>query len=433
VTAPEAGRPEVALDAPVADGTALRAHVWAGQWRLTREGAADTVLRLSDDLLRADVESLPLGPERARTYEIWVQAPEDAPPGAYRGALSVRAGEGAVRLPIIAEVPDLRLPANDRAGFYLDEAPHWTWFGNGAQRARQIACDLDFLGAIGIRGNAPALSTPAPPDARAFLDDARAAHSAGTRAPWLAYAPLKRLIAREGQGAPDRLAELAERLDAHGLPRPVWSLADEPGNAGQTARGLESLARRLRAAVPDIRLAGHLNAPDDTALAPLFDVILINQGFGIDPANIAAAVRSGPHIWLYNTGRPRLTAGLWLWATGARRYLQWHARMPTADPFDPLDGREGDVQMIYPRATPCPDQPHINRRLLEMAEGVTDGRWLAWLDRQPGAAAETLRRRIRQRLGTTWKRAARLDGADMSTIRREIIELATSPKESARK
>jgi hypothetical protein len=432
VRAHATARPRIELDAPRADGTALPANLWAGQWRLTRKGAADTVLRLTDDLLRADVEALPLETERARRYEIWLQGPENAPPGTYRGALTVRADGGALRLPIIAEVPDLRLPKHDRAGFYLDEAPHWTWFRDTGQRARQIACDLDFLASMGIRGNAPALATPMPPDFPAFLDDMRAAKRAGTAAPWLGYAPLKRLIAREGRAAPQVLAALAKRLDAAGLPRPVWSLADEPGNADQSAHDFQATARQLRAAVPDIRVAGHLNAPHDAALAPLFDVILINQGFGIDKPQIAAAAQAGPRVWLYNTGRPRLSAGLWLWATGAGRYLQWHARMPTADPFDPLDGREGDVQMVYPRATPCPRQPHINRSLLEMAQGIVDGRWLAWLSRQPGRAAETLRRRIKQRLGTTWSSAARLDAAEITAIRREIIALATSQKQSAR-
>ena len=429
---PETTLPEIALVPPETDGVALSANIWAGQWRLTREGAADTVLRLTDNLLRADVEALPLGPERARAYEVWLSAPHDAPPGVYTGALTVRAGGGAVRQPIIAEVAVLQLPENDRAGFYLDEAPHWRWFGDTGQRAKQIACDLDFLASFGIRGNAPALATPAPPDFAEFLGDMRATSRAATAAPWLAYAPLKRLMAREGEAAPSVLAAVAGRLNEAGLPRPVWSLADEPGNADQSARGLQERARALRASIPDIRLAGHLNAPHDAALAPLFDVILINQGYGIDRDDITAAKKAGPEVWLYNTERPRLSAGLWLWASGARRYVQWHARMPTADPFDPLDGREGDVQMIYPRAMPCPEQPHIARGLLQMAEGSVDGRWLAWLDLQTGAAAETLRRRINKRLGDTWAHAARLDAADMSAIRHEIIALATSQRGSAR-
>ncbi len=425
-------QPRVALDAPETGGVALQARIWAGQWRLAREGAADTVLRLNDDLLRADAEALPLMAERARTYQIWLHASEAAAPGAYRGALMIEAGGGAVRLPIIAEVAEVRLPANDRAGFYLDEAPHWRWFADTGQRAAQTACDLAFLSSMGIRGNAPVLATPAPPDFTAFLDDMRAANRARTTVPWLAYAPLKRLLTREGQVAPQVLAELAKRLEAGRLPRPVWSLADEPGNADQSAQGLAEQASALRASVPKIRLAGHLNAPHDAALAPLFDVILINQGYGIDLRDIAGAERTGPQVWLYNTGRPRLTAGLWLWATGARRYLQWHARMPTADPFDPLDGREGDVQMIYPNATPCPAQPHIDRRLLDMAEGVVDGRWLAWLDAQGSEAAGALRRKIKRQLGATWASAARLGPAEMAAIRREIIALAKSREQGAR-
>ena len=78
VAAHKTTRPMVELDAPEAGGFALPANVWAGQWRLIREGAADTVLRLTDDLLRADVEALPLGPACWRESEFSVLALAEA-------------------------------------------------------------------------------------------------------------------------------------------------------------------------------------------------------------------------------------------------------------------------------------------------------------------------------------------------------------------
>ncbi len=417
--------PDIALTPPAREETTLPARLWAGQWRVTRLNAAETLLRLSDTLLRSNASALPLAPGRPRRYDLWIDAPDTAAPGEYAGQLRVRAGAGEIVQPIIVEVLALHLPAVERpAGFYLDEAPHLRWFGNREARMQQLACDLAFLASLGIRGNAPALATPRAPAFEEFLSDMELAHRAGTAAPWLAYAPLKRVFASQGPATPSVLADVTERLASRSLPPPVWSLADEPGNADQSARGLAEQAARLRSAVGTIRLAGHLNAPGDAALALLFDVILINQGFGIDKAGMAALKRIGPEVWLYNTAQPRLTAGLWLWATGARRYLQWHARMPTADPFDPLDGREGDVQMIYPALTPCPGQPDIDRRVLDMAEGIVDGRWLAWLDAQADPQARALKTSILARLGERWTEALTLKPAQTRAIRRQIVDLA---------
>ena len=65
-------------------------------------------------------------------------------------------------------------------------------------------------------------------------------------------------------------------------------------------------------------------------------------------------------------------AGFNLWRSGAKGYLQWHARMPTADPFDPSDGREDDVQFLLPHIVPCPEIQDVDRGLFELAEGIVD-------------------------------------------------------------
>lgn len=154
--------------------------------------------------------------------------------------------------------------------------------------------------------------------------------------------------------------------------------------------------------------------------------MLVNQGFGIDAGRLAGVTAGGTETWLYNTGKARFSAGLWLWRTTAVRFLQWHARMPTADPFDPTDGREGDVQAFAPERAVCARTPTIDEGVLEMAEGLVDQRWLLWLDREP--RGEGLRRRLIDRLGTQWRAASTLDGAAMDSLRQEIEALARTLK-----
>ncbi len=210
------------------------------------------------------------------------------------------------------------------------------------------------------------------------------------------------------------------------MPAPVWSVADEPSNPDQGGKALREWVADLRKFAPQARLAGHLNASADIALLSLFDVVLVNQGYGIDLARLQKTANKGREVWLYNTGKPRFSAGLWLWRTPATRYLQWHARMPTADPFDPTDGREGDVQALLPGRDVCAATPDINESVLDMAEGLVDQRWLAWLDTEPSAA--DLRARILARLGTEWKAASALDGREMDDLRRDIEAMARTLK-----
>ena len=97
-----------------------------------------------------------------------------------------------------------------------------------------------------------------------------------------------------------------------------------------------------------------------------------------DKSWTGCAARMRPRGY-YNTGRPRLTAGFYLWQVEAEGYLQWHARMPTADPYDPTDGREDDFQFLYPAVAPC-DESEISEGVIALSEGIGDLRWAMWLD-----------------------------------------------------
>ncbi len=416
----------VTITAPASSSASVQADLWAAQRRLERSDVALNLLTPASAFLRGDASALPLRAGEERAYVGWAQAPEGAPGDIYEGSILIATEGASVTVPLVVETLAVNLPAAPRpAGFYLDEAPHLTWFpGLGAERRRQLACDLRLLADLGIRGNAPALATPLRDEEDRFIVDALTAAASGVAAPWLAYAPAKRVRQQLG-AAPGaaRLAAAAAALRTLGMPAPLWSVADEPSNFDHSEGDLRGWISALRAADPKARLAAQLNSPKDAALLPFLDVAIVNEGFGIDVEDIRRASRGGREVWLYNTARPRLTAGYWLAATGAARYVQWHARMPTADPFDPTDGREGDVQMFFPTLQACPERPDIHIDVLAMAEGVVDQRWMEWLRTRREPAAVALLREIDGRLPRRWKDALAGE-ARAHEIRAAIEDLA---------
>jgi hypothetical protein len=279
------------------------------------------------------------------------------------------------------------------------------------------------LASLGLTGVAAPLTTPIGPARAAFADDIAGLRAAMGDGPQLAYQEAQRLFEALGPEA-----AIAAMVDAHALaPGLVWSLADEPSNPGPHGRSLAQHVDAIRAAAPGIRLAAHLNAPADRALAPRFDVALVNPGFGVDAADVAALTERGVEVWIYNTGPERLAAGFYGWRVGATGFLQWHGMLPTADPFDPTDGREGDAMLLPPSADPCAAIPPIDERLARISEGAEDRRWLAWLDRRaerdPAAAA--LRTRLMHVIPETWDAArSGLTTADLDGLRAAIAALA---------
>jgi hypothetical protein len=179
----------------------------------------------------------------------------------------------------------------------------------------------------------------------------------------------------------------------------------------------------MRAAAPGAPLAAHLNDPRDAALLPLLDLATVNHRFGADAADIARLRVAHVAPWLYNMPRLRLAAGFYLWRSGADGLMQWHARMPTADAFDPTDGREGDVQFLWPTPGVC-DAPDLDADLLALAEGAEDLRWLAWLEASPAPEAVALLARLRRAVPDRWQDAAGLPANAEAAWRAEITSLA---------
>lgn len=436
---PTGERARVSLELPY--DIKSHAHVlqWISQQRLERRRAQDSFLTLGDNMLLAGDAAGAVPGRDGRLFEMWLSALSSMPSGRHTARLVVTAGTHRRILPVEITVIGVALPETPKpAGVYLDESPHFTWFPTLAGfRERQIRCDLELVSQLGLTGSAPALKTPLPETLDRFAADVALAAAAGLAQPVLAYAPAKRVFEALGpQRGAEYLGAVAVALERHGLQPPVWSIADEPSNPAGKDNWEKWLSAMRSAGMPRMLVAGHLNAPKDKSLVKRFDVAIINGGLGLDVGTIASAAASGANVWIYNTEAPRLAAGGWLWRTEARRYVQWHARMPTADPFDPLDGREGDEQLILPSAEGCPAALSIHRDLLDLADGVTDQRWLAWLGARQDAGSIALRRSIEARLGTEWAVASKLTRADMQSIRESIMSMASAvsgaPHETSR-
>ena len=423
--------PLLKISAPRLGNTTLATRVWAGQYKLERD---NSVLHRRDNRLLADPSALPLIPGTTRHYHLWVDVPKAAPPGTYTGTLTIGAGYIARSIPITIAVLPVTLPPTAKpAGFYLARAAHLNYFpALTLDRERQVRCDLDLLAGFGLTNTAPPISGLDrdyrgldPAVLGVFAGDMQRAQSAGVAPGWLIYNTLADLATTEGVSRAVAAASRAEEfIKTNRLPQPLWSVADEPSNPDQAKFDLAGWIGQLRAASPGIRLAGHLNTPGDLRFASLFDTVLLNPGFGIDADKLDQLKASGKSVWLYNTSAPRQTAGLWLWRTSAERYVQWHARMPTADPFDPIDGREADFQMIYPSAAVCLVQPDIHRDLLAMAEGIVDQRWLLWLDAQTSEAARRLAKEVRAALPGPFADARAHTPETLDTLRARIMNLA---------
>ncbi len=404
------------------DGGGAGARLLWGMWRWRRPAPDIAGLRLSAEHLRGDSASIPLRADLPRPLTVLVPVPGDVKPGAHKLNLVLVTGSTMVERKLTVDVIGVHRPDPvARAGVFLDFAPHLT--GDMPSARRQNECDLDTLRGLGLTAVAPALENPAG-DMAPFLDDL-AAVAARFAPPFIAYSAPRRLVGDFGYASAAAWlvrAEVAAR--AAGLPVPAWTVADEPTGAGTTEQATE-LSKAIRLANRKSVLAAHLNDPADQRILQNFDLITVNPRFGADAASIAALRAAGHQPWLYNMPRLRLAAGFYLWRSGADGLLQWHARMPTADAFDPTDGREGDVQFIWPSPGVC-TPPDLDADLLELAEGQEDLRWMAWLQAAAAKnkAAAALLEQLRGEIPDGWTAAATLPQTAPAAWRARIVVLA---------
>ncbi|MFO1036108.1 MAG: hypothetical protein U1E45_04615 [Geminicoccaceae bacterium] len=420
--------PSLQIDPPRRGTRVLGVRPRFGMWRLERPRTASTGLELHDNFLRGDIVALTLRRELPRRLVLEISASGDAPAGIYRGKVTLTSKGRKIETPLTVEVLPIALPqAPATVGLYLEEQPQLSWFVElGALRPTAMACDLTQLRRLGLTGLAAPLPTPTSTEDEPFLAVMDAVAKAGFTRPVLAYAPVKRLLGRMSPAdAGKLLAGLQSSMRAHGFVPPIWAIADEPSNVGNSPGNVDAVADALHSAMPTAKLAGQLNARDDRRFLDDLDIAIVNSGFGVDYGDIVELRTAGVIPWFYNMGDPRPAAGFYLWRTAAEGYLQWHARMPTADPFDPTDGREADVQYLYPTDGSCPAVPDIDAAMIDLVEGITDLRWLAWLDAK--AATDMTARRLVQTLRDAVPRdwtTARTRTAELPAMRARIVDLA---------
>ena len=416
-TAPAAMEAKTVVDG---DGARL---LW-GMWRWRRPAPETPGLVLSPAHARADSAVVPLRPDLPRPLTVLLPIPAGALPGERRLRLTLATDHGEVTQTLIAEILPIRRPIpTARVGAFLDFAPDLSGDTDGARR--QASCDLATLRSLGLTAVAPPLTTPDKDGLALFLADLRAAQ-AQFQPPYIAYSPARRLSWTLGfTEAGLAVARADAAAEAAHLTPPVWTVADEPSAAGTMDQAL-ALADKLRLANRDAKLAGHLNDPADDRIVRDLDLVTVNARFGADADAVAALATGQRQVWLYNMPRQRLAGGFYLWRSGASGLLQWHARMPTADAFDPTDGREGDVQFLWPAREVCQSQD-LDTDVLELADAAEDLRWIAWLEsaakaRRPGAAA--LLDGLRAAVPATWSGAVALPVSAPATWRARIVDLA---------
>lgn len=411
-------------------GNKLHIKTRYGHWRHERPQPNATSLIIDDSYLRSDLPNMTLSSQLPRTVYVQVEVPKNAESGIYNGSMQLFS-KGALRVvDFTVEVLPLELPkVNQSVGLYLEPAPYYQWFGDLRKRTPfATACDLALLASLGFSTVAPAFVTPTDDNSREqFINQLKQLRLFGFENNTLAYAPLKRLlVAQPHEEAMKSLAALKLAAGSSTLQLPFWSIYDEPQPDKFSA--IRSTADALHTQSLDLKTAGHLNNPKQHGLVSSSDLVIMNHGYGVSQEAITS-LQKGRLVWLYNMPEPRLAAGFYLWRSGADGYLQWHGRMPTADPFDPTDGREGDVIYLYPWQDGCPDTMNIHKRLLSLHEATLDLRWLQWLE----AAAETsmeakeLAAKFQQAIPADWQEADEsLSDRQLMLMRKTLIKFARS-------
>jgi hypothetical protein len=423
--------PLIIFSPPGFAGNYLAGELRYGHWRFERPNASATLLRPTQNHLRGDLDNIKLIKAVPRRLNIHIRIPKSTPQGSYSGNIQVMShGEFVTRNFTINVLPVVLPPVEKPIGIYMEQAPHLTWFrGQGKQRKTAKLCDLNYLRKVGLTGIAPPLATPTKGKNREFLAQMRQLKAVGFKNPILAYTPVKRLLRRmSAQKNAEQIHETERQLKAQGLPKPLWAIADEAHK--NQLQQIKSIAQAMHHHNPNIKVAGQLNNPRQSVLLPDLDVALVNPSFGVDTSDLDRLRAADVSPWFYNMPQPRLAAGFYLWRTGAEGYLQWHGRMPTADPFDPTDGREADIQFLFPTINPCPKTPDIHASLFQIIQGITDLRWLLWLESQvdENDKAKILRDKIYNEIPQTWSGVLNLQDNQVDQWRDQIMTLVQRRK-----
>lgn len=345
----------------------------------------------------------------------------------------------AGQVEIIAEHTLQRLPmtldySGKSVGIYLDDNPALNWFDEfRPYRLAQTYCDLRFLQKTGLKALAPPLVTPTADNLPFWQQQLTLYQRFYPQQDLLAYTPYKRLKAiLNTEGLQRQLSRIQNQPFTHS--HLYWSIADEaqPEQYNEIHQDAERLHSANQVARPTsenvlstMKTALQLNHDEQIGLAESGDLLLINHGFGVSRDAIQQLAKK-QKVWLYNMPQYRHAAGLMLWRSDAQAYVQWHGRMPTANPYDPTDGREADYQFFPPQPTPCSALPDVDRRLFDLLRGYNDLAWFQWLEQQDSPAAKALLRDIHQHAGEDWQDIASVSSLQLIRWRKAMTRLALS-------
>lgn len=429
----------------------LPVEIRQGIWRYYRPGASATLLALNANELQTVYPGklLRLPANLSRRINLRVPIPADFAADSVNGQLSLRKGQKTLASTAFkVEVLKMTLPPiRQSVGIYHDKSPHWLWFEQLKQNATStLACDYRYLKQLGYTALSPPLATPEAVSKNAdngalnealgdsltpYLSDLKH-YQQYFQAPAMDYTTIKRFNAAYHNDPllkQRHLRTLDNQLTALQLPAPRFAVADEVPllNDSELSQFSRTIAQ-LQNAMPSATFVGQLNKPANRQLVPMLDTLLLNDGYGVDKSTIKSLQRRGKSVWFYNMGRMRLAAGFYLWQSQAQGYLQWHGRMPTGLPFNPLDGRESDFQLIYPALQGCVQTPDIHADLLAISEGIKDRQWLNWLLKaaRTDAKAKQLLAKLRKEIPDEWDEIMALPEQQVHQWRAAITDLASA-------
>ena len=380
-------------------------------------------------------DTVPLEKSLTRAFWLRVRIPADAPAGKYTAAVTASAAGTTRRLPIEIQVYPVRLTAVKllplAIGYYYGppDSGQFAMFDLvkdfQAQRDRMLAEQMALLhdyGMTSITIPTPAvkgrLGSGVSLDFAAMDKVARAAKAAGLAAnanqPLMTYAlSIGRSLG--GLLAPHRTLEIGEelRLKDFGAaftsgimqtvewaqrtdtPLVLW-VVDEPRetpnpwnrNLDDTI-GYLRLVGQVEEAVRMVTPMGDTNRGKD--YMPMLDHLeIVATHATASSRKMIARGMSDPKVrlWIYNTGRDRLSNGLYLWRVGATGKHEWHFCQTIYD-GDRYPGREFHnpfvhyefTQVTVPAPLSLPGGLLPMEGLLTMSTGASDFRYVHTLQR----------------------------------------------------
>ena len=415
--------PQVQVNAPAGVSPQLR---W-GKWTYMRRDAGERALSITADVLEGDMSQMRIATGVPRRINVTFTVPDTAS-AAFPVTLAMDIAGSHVEATVNVDVIPLALPATDRPiGYYVAAPNYETWFPPApAEVDRQMACDFAALRSFGLTGVSPELIPPFPDTLGRYLTQMKLVQAAGFRAPYFDYTSVKHMMDKVDAATTGRyVAGAQQALAGAGVPNPLWSIADEPMPG--TAAELKRVRDALKLSAPDANISGHLNDAKVRDLVPLFDTLLVNNGFGVGAALFGQMRAQNVVPWLYNMPDHRAASGFLQWRVGASGYIQWHARAITADPRDPTDGRETDFAVLPLTPNRCQSVPTVDATLLDMTDGIADLRWLLWLEARAAgdAKAKSLRDALFAAVPADWAAYAKAPPA-LPALRGRIEDYARS-------